>query len=204
MSTVFHEDHYKDYCHQISKLDILSIKDTLGVEVRDESIVVPLLGEEYLVSGKGIADKSGNRPGYMVCVVLAKYLLLCPKAPSVNEEWTTLTDLNSQFTNINVFKSDAERPILQNFTGKINALTGAAKKIGCKPFKMDATYDVSVEVQALPKIKILLLFNDGDEEFPASTSILYQRHAGEYLDPESLIMVGVTFTKRLKTLAGIN
>ncbi|WP_022665115.1 DUF3786 domain-containing protein [Desulfospira joergensenii] len=201
MGIVFHEDHYKDYCRQISEHDLSSIKDTLGIELQDESAIVPLFGEEYLVSGKGITDKSGNRPGYLICVVLAKYLLLCPQAPSVNEEWSTLTDLNSQFTNVNVFKSDAERPIIQSFTGKVNALIEAAGKLGCKPSKMDTIYDVSMEINALPKIKILLLFNDGDEEFPASTSILYQRHAGEYLDPESLIMIGMTFTKLLKTLA---
>jgi hypothetical protein len=57
-----------------------------------------------------------------------------------------------------------------------------------------------MEFTALPKIKLLLLFNDSDDEFPASCSVLFQKQAEEYLDPESLIMIGIAFTNRLKRL----
>jgi hypothetical protein len=103
--TVF-ETHYEDYCRQIAELDFSSIKDTLGIEIRGQEAIVPFFGEEYIVSNKGIVDKFGNRPDYMVCVIIAKYLLLCPDAPVENKEWSALKDFHkvSQFTNLNVFK----------------------------------------------------------------------------------------------------
>ena len=201
-ATVF-ETHYEDYCRQIAELDFSSIKDTLGIEIRGQEAIVPFFGEEYIVSNKGIADKFGNRPDYMVCVILSKYLLLCPDAPVVNKEWSALKDFHkmSQFTNLNVFTSDAERPIIKNFSGRISALADASEKIGGKPFELDASYDVIMQFSMLPRIDILLLFNDGDDEFPASCSLLFQRQAEDYLDPESLIMIAIAFTRQLKKLS---
>ena len=186
----------------IADLDFLSIKDTLDIELSGHNAIIPFFGENYIVSKSGITDMSGNRPAYGICVILSKYLLLCPKAPVDNKEWSSLKDFhkNSQFTNFNVFSSDAERPIIQVFSGRIDALSEASRKLGGKPAGFSSSYDLSMEFIALPKIKILLLFNDSDGDFPASCSILYQGQAEDYLDPESLIMVGIAFTNRLKRL----
>ncbi len=201
-ATVF-ETHYEEYCRQITELDFLSIKDILGIEIRGQEAIVAFLGEEYIVSNKGIADKFGNRPDYMICVILAKYLLLCPDAPVVNKEWSALKDFHkvSQFTNLNVFTSDAEQPIIKSFSGRIDALAEASKKVGGKPCRLDISYDFTMEFSILPKINILLLFNDTDDEFPAACSVLFQKQAEDYLDPESLIMSAVAFTRQLKKLS---
>lgn len=201
-ATIF-ETHYEDYCRQIAEIDLSSIKDTLGIEIRGKEAIIPFFGEEYIVSNTGIADDFGNRPDYMVCVILSKYLLLCPAAAVVNKEWSALKDFHkmSQFTNLNVFTSDAERPIVERFSGRIGALADASQKLGGKPCELGASYDFAMEFKVLPKIDILLLFNDGDDEFPATCSVLFQRQAEDYLDPESLIMVGIAFTQRLKKLS---
>ena len=46
-----------------------------------------------------------------------------------------------------------------------------------------------------------VIFNDRDDEFPATCSVLFQKQADDYLDPESLIMVGTAFTQRLQKLS---
>jgi hypothetical protein len=203
MEASIFETHYKDYCSQVTELDFSSIKDTLGIESLGDGVVIPFLGEDYVVSNNGITDASGNRPNYMICVILFKYLLLCPDAPYVNKEWAALKDLHksSQFTNLNVFTSDTEKPIVARFSGRLNALLEASQKLGGNPCGMDLSYDVAMEFKALPQIGLLLLFNDGDDEFPATCSVLFQRQVEHYLDPESLIMTGMAFTKRLKNLS---
>ncbi len=70
-ATIF-ETHYENYCRQIAELDLLSIKDTLGIEIRNQEAIIPFLGEAHIVSDAGIADNFGNRPDYMVCVILSK------------------------------------------------------------------------------------------------------------------------------------
>lgn len=197
------ETHYEDYCRQIAELDFSSIKDTLGIEFRDQGAIIPFLGEDYIISNKGIEDEFGNRPNYMVCVILSKYLLLCPEAPVVNKEWAALKDFRklSQFTNLNVFTSDTERPIVKRFSGRLDELSDASQRLGGKPCDMGTSYDFAMEFKVLPKIEIMLLFNDRDDEFPATCSVLFQRQAEYYLDPESLIMTGMAFTQRLKKLS---
>lgn len=198
-STIF-ETHYEDYCQQISKLNFSTIKDILGIEIHDDNVIIPFFGHKYFVSHSGIKDSSGNRPDYVICVILSKYLLLCPnKEPEGNEGWSSLKDFHkrSQLTNFNVFKSDAEQPIIKSFSGKKTALLDASKELNGKTGEFSTSYDVCMEFNALPKIKVLLLFNDNDGGFAASSSILYNKQAEEYLDPESLIMVGIAFTNHL-------
>ena len=99
------ETHYEDYCRQIADLDLSSIQDTLDIKIQGKDTIIPFLGEDYIVSGNGVTDASGNLPNYMVCVILSKYLLLCPDAPVVSKEWAALKDFHkvSQFTNLNLF-----------------------------------------------------------------------------------------------------
>ena len=61
-----------------------------------------------------------------------------------------------------------------------------------------ASFDLCVQFDALSRIALLLLFNDGDEEFPAKSTVLFQKHAEYYLDPESLAMTGASLAKKLK------
>ena len=55
---------------------------------------------------------------------------------------------------------------------------------------------------ALPKIPMLLLFNDKDDEFPAQCSVLFENRAQKFLDMECLAMVGMHFFEYLKAGAG--
>ena len=201
-ATIF-ETHYEDYCRQIAELDLSSIKCTLGIELQGQEAIIPFLSEKYIISNTGIADEFGNRPHYMICVILSKYLLLCPDVPVVNKEWSALKDFRkmSQFTNLNVFTSDTERPIIKRFSGRIGELSDASQKLGGKPCKLSISYDFAIEFSVLPTIDILLLFNDRDDEFPATCSVLFQRQAEDYLDPESLIMIGMAFAQRLIKLS---
>lgn len=78
----------------------------------------------------------------------------------------------------------------------------ACGELGGSPHEMDITYDLSIRFVALPRISLLLLFNDGDEEFPAKCTVLFQKHAEYYLDPESLAMTGACLAGKLKRRTG--
>jgi len=58
-----------------------------------------------------------------------------------------------------------------------------------------------VQFPALPKIPVLMLFNDADEEFPARCRVLFERRAENYLDMECLAMVGMLLFEYLKPAA---
>lgn len=70
-----------------------------------------------------------------------------------------------------------------------------------KPCELDVSYDFTMEFSMLPKINRLLIFNDSDDGFPAACSVLSQKQAEDYLDPQSLIMIDIAFTRQLKKLS---
>ena len=198
-SAIF-EEHYADYCRQISEIDIASRKETLGIACGGDRLLIPFFDGNYAVSKNGILNGAGNRPHYGVCVILAKYTLLCPDSPHDDPEWVSFKDFKrtSHFLNVNYFASDTEKAIVKAFSGKKKALSKACEELGGVDHKGEFQYDLSVRFNALPRISLLLLFNDADDEFPAQCTVLFQRQAEFYLDPESLAMIGAYLAKRLQ------
>ena len=72
----------------------------------------------------------------------------------------------------------------------MDLLEERCRKLGAAPLEDGAAYDLSLMFKALPRIPVLLRFNDGDDEFPAQCSILFRQSAEHYLDMESLAIAG--------------
>lgn len=197
------EKNYQGYCRQLASLDMEAMAADLGIEKGDGRLTLPLFDESYWVSETGILTLSGKRPGYAVAVILSKYLLMCPSQSHEDLDWVSFRDFKatSHFTNVNYFSSDTEKAIEQSFAGKLDALATACRTMGGVSENMALTYDLSIRFDALPRIAMLLLFNDEDDEFPAKCTVLFQKHAETYLDPESLAVCGAHLAKRLKTVA---
>ncbi len=201
-SSVF-EKHYHDYCLQIAGIDFPSVTDILDIGLEDNRLVIPFFGKEYFISKDGMTDDKGQRPDYVVCVILAKYLLLCPDKIHSASDWVSFKDFKStsHFLNVNFFASDTEKPIIDTFSGNMDALLTACKQLKGLPVDMDISYDLAMRFDVLPRVSLLLLFNDGDEEFPPQTSVLFLKQSEHYLDPESLAMTSAFLAKRLTTVS---
>ncbi len=194
------EKHYHDYCDQIAKVDFLSIKDKLGIEYDEDQILIQFINNEYRISRNGITDTSGNRPGYVVCVILSKYILLCPDQVHHDTEWVSFKEFEraSHFTNANFLISDTKQVIIKHFSGKLDKLFAASEELGGFQHKADMPYDLAMQFDVLPRVSLLLLYNDRDEEFSANCTVLFQKHAEFYLDPESLVMTSGFLAKSLR------
>lgn len=131
--TVF-DRNYEDYLAQLENIPIESIAPNLGGKVENGVIKIPLFGIDYDVSVSGITDPYGNKPTYDVCVVLSKYLLLCPEAPQRCAEWVSFRDLKDSGPLTNYFNNDVERSIASYFKGNIEGLKKSGKSIGCGSF----------------------------------------------------------------------
>jgi hypothetical protein len=193
------EKNYMEYCAQIANLNFSSLTEKLGIKQDGDQMIVPFFNNNYFVSKEGIADESGTRPDYVVCVILSKYLLLCPESSHDDTDWVSFRDFKktSHFLNVNYFASDTEKPIVQHFSKRLDSLKMACKKFGGSPYDIKISYDLVMRFNALPRISLLLLFNDQDEEFPAQCSVLFQKQAEYYLDPESLAMTSAFLVKSL-------
>ena len=195
------EETYTNYLARIAELDFVRIAGRLGTELSGGELMIPFLGNSYRVSRLGLSDTSGKRPDFSVCVVLFKYLLLCPDHDPLEDEWVTFKDFKDAAPFAGAFVNYTEAPLADHFTGNLARLESAARALGGRPPDTDFSYDLSLQFPALPKVPVLLLFNDADEEFAARCAVLFERRAEKYLDMECLAMVGSLLFEQLKRAA---
>ncbi len=153
-------------------------------------MILSFFGQPYRISGRGIKNPSGKQPAIGICVVLCKYLLLCPEIPSLDKEWVSYRDFKDAAPLAGSFVNNTERPIAQNFSGRLDELNAACERLGGRNPGLDLSYQLIMKLYPLPKVPVLLLFDDADEEFPAQCKVLFERRAKNYLDPECLAILG--------------
>lgn len=198
------EKTYKEYLEQIKEIGLAAIAEKMGVEMRGDAVPVSLFEQEFLVRESGIEGPGGRELSFAEKVVLCKYFILYPKfEPVESEEFVSYRDFPDSAPFVGGFKENAELPIAKNFGGLYGALKKASAQLGGKDPELNLGYDVSRVFQALPDVPLLLLFNDEDEEFPASALILFQNRAQRYLDMECLAILGWLLADRLSGEAGV-
>jgi hypothetical protein len=179
-----------DYLSQVAKLDLAALADRLGIEVQGDRAVIPMFGRQFEVSPRGIIDEHDEKPHHGVSVVLCKYLLLCPDHEPAEGEWVAYKDFPDAAPYVGGFADTAEKPIVRAFAGRLADLKQQAASLGGWDPEVDLPYDLIRLMPGLPRVPMLLLFNDADEEFPAQCSLLFPRQATDYLDVECLAMMG--------------
>ena len=188
-ATVFKRT-YTDYIAQVAKIDLRSIEQKLGVHAEGNDITIPLFGKPYKITKHDISAPSGKRPSLDICVILCKYLLLCPDVYPREKEWVSFRDLKDTGPLTTYFANDVAGAITSHFVGKLHDLKEAGKTMGGYPPDFEVAYDLFMQFDALPRVPVILLFNDADDEFPAQSSVLFEQRAEKYLDPECLAMTG--------------
>lgn len=199
------EETYRKYLGDVQKLNGAEIAKRLGLHKEAEALIVPMFGKRYTLTPQGLKDGEGKRPPIGICVTLLRYLLLCPEGvlfprPDV---WKAYRDFKAAGPLLVYFANDCEMPITRAFTGRIDALRGACERIGGEKSDLDLPYQVAYVIEALPTISLLVLFNDGDDEFPAACSLLYSEHADRYLDAECLAILANILASCLIDMADV-
>ena len=195
--SVFKET-YSNYLNQISQLNLKDIEEKLGIQVYENEAIVKVFDESYRVSGNGIIGPLEKQASFSICIILSKYFLLCPDLPACKKGWVSYRDFKDSGPLLKFYANDVERPIADLFSGKIDALKKAGKTLGGYPPTFELSYDFCMQFDVLPKIPLLLQYNDADKDFSATCSVLFQNDAENYLDAECLAMVGALLFARLK------
>ena len=82
-------------------------------------------------------------------------------------------------------------------------LKRACDALGASIPDMDIACDLCRRFTLLPKMPLLLVFNDADDDFPASASLLFEKRASTYLDAESQAILGQALSNRLLAAARV-
>lgn len=197
-SPVFKET-YENYVMQISGLDLASRAPALGFEMDSDRARINCFHRTYWVGARGVHDDRGQTPDFSVCIILCKYLLMCPDQVSETRELVTFKDFKDAAPLVHYFAGTVQGKIESDFQGDVDALHQACLKLGGRPYEAELAYQAKYRFRGLPKIPVVLLFNDAEEGFGAQCSLLFERRAASYLDMETLAIVGATLAHWLSS-----
>ncbi len=192
------EKNYRFYMEQIAEIHLDKKAGFLGAQTEGNGLRIPFFGDEYRVSSEGIFNPDGKRAGYSQCIILFKHILLCPDEIPDQGDWTAYREFPDAGPLTVFFAKDVEFSLSLHFSGRTDALKKACAALGGVPHEEKISCDLAVQFQALPRIPVLLIFNDGDEEFSAHCSMLFRKSIGRYLDMESVAVLGKVLTDSLK------
>jgi hypothetical protein len=192
------KENYRLYLSRLAQIDLAARAGMLGGRMEKGAAVISFFDRRYRVTPEAITDADGAQAPYDVCVVMARYMLMCPKRLPTEDAWSAYRDFRDAGP-LTVFFADAvEGAIAETFSGRCQALKRACRSLGGGPPLAALSYDLTMQIPALPRIPMLLLFNDMDEEFPPTCSVLFEARAERYLDAESLAILGSQLSHRLK------
>lgn len=173
---------------QLSETDYLTKYLLLGAEIQDKALIIPFYGTAYRISGSGVTTLTGTEVNPAIAVVLCQYVLRCPQdiSPS-SEELVTFREFEGSGPLSGYFVENTQKLISGAFIGNISALEARCRQLnGTLHADNTAAYDLGVQFYALPRIPVILCFNDSDAEFPAQCAILFKCSAELFLDLQSL------------------
>lgn len=189
--------NYLDYLEKLRDVDLNEVAPRLGISTENPNTIF-IFDEEFTITDQGITGIDGRQPSYDICVVLAKYILMCPDAPPKGNDWVAFRHFKDAGPLAGYFTMDISNRINSHFTGKADTLKKAGREMGGFPPDIPANYDVKIGFNALPNVPVVLLFNDKDEDFGAQTKILFESRADQYLDVECLIILCLLLCKKLE------
>ncbi len=189
---------YRDYLSQVARLNLGAVQETLGIQIDDGAAVIDFFGRPYRISPDGVFSPNGKESDFAISVVLFKYLLMCPEFTPRGDDWVSYKDFRDAAPFAGAFVNTTERSIAGHFARNLSGLRKACQALGGRSPEMDLAYDLSTRFDPLPRVPILMLFNDADNEFPAQIKLLFERRAQKYLDMECLAMLGMFLAEYLK------
>lgn len=197
------EETYADYLAQLEQLDITARQAVLGFEMDQGWAQILFFNQLMRVGPGGIEDANGQTADLGVCVVLCKYLLMAPDTVPDAGSMMTFKDFPDAAPLVHFFSNSVEGQIARLFSGRMAALKDACQTVGGQPYTAELAYQVKYRFSGLSRVPVILLFNDQEEGFAAQCTLLFQQNVQQYLDMESLAILGGQLVHRLQRAADL-
>lgn len=169
-------------------------------------------GARYLESGKAIGINFLDRsyrvglPGVTITladsqeevalrdkILLLHYLTTASGTP-LSGKLIAYKELPEGTTYFPTFAQRSIKPLARHFGAEPSRLTAVSRFMGGR----EADYgDVSVTVNAFPRVPLTLVLWRGDEEFDPEGNILFDSSISDYLPAEDIIVVSESVVRRL-------
>jgi hypothetical protein len=163
---------------------------------------VPFLDRIYRVDYpdfrfQEVGEGSAPPPPLPEQVLILHYMAGGEDAPP-SGDWVAYREIPGATFYYGAFVKRALDPLKKVFGSEPKALSGPAAKLGGLPL---GEGDASFRFQPFPRVPMQVIVWQGDAEFPAEASILFDRSVVGYLSPEDIAWLAGMLVYRLIALA---
>ena len=178
------------------RLETLAIKHDLELTPDGKQLIVPFFGKEYFFDKEGV--KLNNEPADWVETIIIFNYLLSPGGFLKLEPWKDFSEFPGARFYKPAFIRDVEKPL-----GDLVPQIITNKEMVMNEFMAEITDPIAGANLALifhpfPKVRIFALLYKEDEEFPASSRVLYSNNADQFLPTECLADMAEHWVRKLK------
>lgn len=92
-------------------------------------------------------------------------------------------------------------PFCKTFNGHTDLLRRACERLGGQPVKRG---DVGSVIRAFDCMPVMMTFWDGDDEFDAQATLLFDANITDFTHEESVVVIGADLVRRLTEEAGLS
>ncbi|HEX3015935.1 MAG TPA: DUF3786 domain-containing protein [Desulfobacteria bacterium] len=178
--------------------DLAEIAASAGAALTDSGEVeLQFLNRLYYVNQAGEVRTAGEGDVRISFKILLLHYLLHAEGVKVEGKPISFKELPGGAIYIGPFTNRAIRPLINIFGANPGELFECGKLLGAEP----AGYgDVSVMVNAFPRVPVTLVLWAGDDEFPPAGNILFDVSAAHYLPTEDYAVLAGMIVMELKHL----
>ena len=190
---------------KIENHDFEAIAPGLGLRYTTENgidaLEIPYFERTVTMSREGIVAGETEHFDPWDEVLLYNYIYFSGSKP-LSGEWVGLESFPNSLPKRVALEEGCHRRIHQYFTGARPELESACRRLGGIPVLNGHNGDLAFKFAPLPRMPLLLLFWDEDQEegFEAQAKILFDATALDYLDLEGLTFVAEKLADKLTSI----
>ncbi len=182
---------------EVARLDLSQVAPLVGGEMKEGWLCLSYLGEEVCLGREAVRVSSGLELDPRDQILLYNYLRFARGTP-LSHHFVGLEAFPNSVAKVATLKRYAEDLLAQRFAGAPGVLKKALRALGARDWP-EGQADISAILPALPRVPLVILFWDEDQEegFSAQVKILFDQVALDYLDLESLVFLAERAAERL-------
>ena len=190
------------FWEELAQLDPADVCRRSGAGRQGEGYLIRVLGGDYLLmpherqmrGAAGDREDEDESVASTLCFAVVHYLLNARDIPRSGDLVAASELKGGKLFFAAGAHSPDFAPLVDMFSASQQAVERAAELLGGVTV---AHGDAAVEIRALPRLPITYIFWQGDDEFPASISMLFDRTAEQQLPLDVVLAIGQETMRRL-------
>lgn len=171
-----------------------------GLTLADSRLEVSLLGTSYFIELPDLVATfaDGTTCPEEIQILFLDYLVHGDGTPPTGK-WIGFQELPNGMFYRKAFQGYSGDQLVHDLSENIDSFVKAAESLGGEPVDLgDAAYAFRV----LPNVPLSVVWWNGDDEFPANGTVLFDASTSRYLPTDGLAIVGRMLCRKLAKLGG--